>query len=57
MYIAETGWPTKSDNASLASDGASIASVDNLQTFLDTFVCQANKNATNYVSLRLFTLP
>jgi exo-beta-1,3-glucanase (GH17 family) len=48
MYIAETGWPTQSMNASEASDGPSIASVGNLQKFIDTFTCQANSNGTQY---------
>ncbi|KAF9268205.1 glycoside hydrolase family 17 protein [Marasmius fiardii PR-910] len=48
MYIAETGWPTKSSDAANANNGASAASVDNLQIFLDTFVCQANNNGTGY---------
>ena len=43
MFIAETGWPTESDNASLAENGAnSPADLAGLQTFLDTFVCSAN---------------
>ncbi|KAF8754761.1 glycosyl hydrolase 17 family [Rhizoctonia solani] len=41
MYIAETGWPTK-------TNGASAASVPNLQIFLDTFVCASNTNQTKY---------
>ncbi|KNZ63274.1 hypothetical protein VP01_1165g4 [Puccinia sorghi] len=49
MYIAETGWPTASDNASMTTNGPSEASVKNSQTFMDTFVCQANKNQTNYL--------
>jgi exo-beta-1,3-glucanase (GH17 family) len=48
MYIAETGWPTKSSNTASASDGPSLASEANLQIFLDTFVCQANSNGTGY---------
>ncbi|KAA1095164.1 hypothetical protein PGT21_036257 [Puccinia graminis f. sp. tritici] len=48
MYIAETGWPTASDNASITTNGPSKASVQGLQTFMDSFVCQANKNNTNY---------
>lgn len=48
MYIAETGWPTKSDNASMTTNGPSEASEANLQKFMDTFVCQANANGTNY---------
>jgi len=48
MYIAETGWPSSSLDAASASDGPSTASIANLQTFLDTFVCQSNKNGTGY---------
>ncbi|KAL9714402.1 hypothetical protein Ac2012v2_002715 [Leucoagaricus gongylophorus] len=48
MSIAETGWPTKSSDAESASDGPSVASVANLQTFIDTFVCQANSAGTQY---------
>ncbi len=44
--IAETGWPTQSMDAASGNDGAASpggdASVANLQTFLDTFVCAAN---------------
>lgn len=53
MYIAETGWPTASDNASMTTNGPSEASVKGLQTFMDTFVCQANKNQTNYFFFEL----
>ena len=48
MFIAETGWPTKSSDAGNESNGPSTASVSGLQTFLDTFVCQANQNGTGY---------
>jgi exo-beta-1,3-glucanase (GH17 family) len=48
MYIAETGWPTMSSDLGNANNGASTASEKNLQTFLDTFVCQANTNGTGY---------
>ncbi|KAF9525627.1 glycoside hydrolase superfamily [Crepidotus variabilis] len=48
MYIAETGWPTKSSDAGNANNGPSLASEANLQTFLDNFVCQANANGTGY---------
>ncbi|KAJ7285224.1 glycoside hydrolase [Mycena rebaudengoi] len=47
MFIAETG-------TSLASNGASAASVENLQIFLDTFVCQANANGTKYFFFEYF---
>ncbi|KAF9048621.1 glycoside hydrolase family 17 protein [Panaeolus papilionaceus] len=48
MYIAETGWPTKSSDAGNANNGASPASIPNLQLFLNDFVCQANTNGTRY---------
>jgi exo-beta-1,3-glucanase (GH17 family) len=48
MYIAETGWPTKSSDAANANNGPSLASEANLQIFLNTFVCQANTNNTGY---------
>lgn len=57
MYIAETGWPTNSLDAAHQSDGASTASVANLQTFLDTYVCQANKNNTGYFYFELLDEP
>ncbi|CAE6448694.1 hypothetical protein RSOLAG1IB_09170 [Rhizoctonia solani AG-1 IB] len=48
MYIAETGWPTKSSSVASETNGASAASVPNLQVFLDTFVCASNTNQTKY---------
>ncbi|KAJ6490326.1 glycoside hydrolase [Mycena vitilis] len=54
MYIAETGWPTKSSSTAAASDGPSDASVANLQIYLDTFVCQANTNGTGYFFFEYF---
>lgn len=54
MFIAETGWPTKSSDAGNANNGASDASVPNLQTFMDTFVCQANQNGTGYFFFEYF---
>ncbi|KIK69740.1 glycoside hydrolase family 17 protein [Collybiopsis luxurians FD-317 M1] len=48
MSIAETGWPTKSSDVGNESNGPSTASEENLQKFLDTFVCQANANGTAY---------
>ncbi|KAJ6532031.1 glycoside hydrolase family 17 protein [Mycena capillaripes] len=54
MYIAETGWPTGSSDAASATNGASAASEANLQIFLDTFVCQANKNGTKYFFFEYF---
>ncbi|KAI0091088.1 glycoside hydrolase superfamily [Irpex rosettiformis] len=54
MFIAETGWPTKSSDAGNANNGPSLASVDNLQKFMDTFVCQANQNGTGYFYFEYF---
>ncbi|KAF9061676.1 glycoside hydrolase superfamily [Rhodocollybia butyracea] len=54
MSIAETGWPTKSSDAGNASNGPSTASTANLQKFLDTFVCQANANGTEYFFFEYF---
>lgn len=48
MYIAETGWPACNATGASQTDGASNASVANLQYFLDTFVCQSNTNKTGY---------
>jgi len=48
MSIAETGWPTKSSSVAAETNGASDASIANLQIFLDTFLCQANANGTQY---------
>jgi len=57
MYIAETGWPTESSDAGNANNGVSTASEANLQTFLDTFVCQANTNGTGYFFFEYFDEP
>ncbi|OBZ72004.1 putative glucan endo-1,3-beta-glucosidase btgC [Grifola frondosa] len=54
MYIAETGWPSNSSDVSNMSNGPSTASEPNLQTFLDTFVCQANQNGTGYFFFEYF---
>ncbi|KAH8082585.1 glycoside hydrolase superfamily [Filobasidium floriforme] len=56
--IAETGWPTGSDWANTSSNGGGAeASAANLQTFLDTFVCQANANGTHYFFFEAFDEP
>ena len=36
------------------NNGASTASIPNLQEFLDTYVCQANKNGTGYFYFEAF---
>jgi exo-beta-1,3-glucanase (GH17 family) len=54
MYIAETGWPSASSDISNANNGASDASVANLQEFIDTFVCQANTAGVPYFFFEYF---
>ncbi|ORY31807.1 glycoside hydrolase superfamily [Naematelia encephala] len=60
-YIAETGWPTAANATAYDNNGVSgsdgDASVANLQTFLDTFICQANNNGTNYFFFEAFDEP
>ncbi|KAL8278359.1 hypothetical protein RQP46_009251 [Phenoliferia psychrophenolica] len=46
--IAETGWPTDSMTAANLTDEGATAGVPELQTFLDTFICEANTNGTAY---------
>jgi len=50
MYIAETGWPTGSSTTLNPSpdNGVDKASVQGLQTFMDTFVCEANQAGVGY---------
>ena len=36
------------------SDGPSLASIPNLQEFLNTYVCQANQNQTGYFYFEAF---
>ncbi|KAG2347833.1 glycoside hydrolase family 17 protein [Suillus weaverae] len=49
MFIAETGWPTgTSSYNSNPNDGPSLASVGNLQIFINDFACNATKNGTGY---------
>jgi len=57
MYIAETGWPTASNDTASANDGPSIASVPNLQIFIDDFVCQSNQAGINYFFFEVFDEP
>jgi exo-beta-1,3-glucanase (GH17 family) len=56
MYIAETGWPTASSDLANANNGVngSPADLAGLQTFLDTFVCQANTNNVKYFFFEFF---
>jgi len=57
MYIAETGWPTNSKDPGSGSDGPSIASVDNLQIFVNNFVCPSNSGGINYFFFEVFDEP
>ncbi|TEB30061.1 glucan 1,3 beta-glucosidase [Coprinellus micaceus] len=55
MYIAESGWPTKSSDAEHATNGGpGVASEAGLQDFLDTFVCQANTQGVKYFFFEMF---
>ncbi|KAJ9113238.1 hypothetical protein QFC22_006077 [Naganishia vaughanmartiniae] len=59
--IAETGWPTNSMTTTEGNNGVvgtqGDASIANLQIFLDTFVCQANANTTDYFFFEAFDEP
>lgn len=57
MYIAETGWPTRSMTPANATFQAAVAGIPQLQTFLDTFPCQANNNGTGYFFFETFDEP
>ncbi|GAA6020538.1 hypothetical protein JCM11491_000787 [Sporobolomyces phaffii] len=56
-YIAETGWPTASMTPENATYGGAVAGVSQLQTFLDTFPCQANQNGSYYFYFEPFDEP
>ena len=59
--IAETGWPSgggtdcgNTENICAAGDTGSVASVDNMNTFMEDWVCQALDNQTNYFWFEAF---
>jgi len=59
MYIAETGWPSNSKDAEhlkngLLGEGSGTAELAGLQSFLDTFVCEANKKGVPYFFFEMF---
>lgn len=56
-YIAETGWPTGSMTAENATYQGAVASVANLQVFLDDYVCAANTNGSQYFYFSPFAEP
>ncbi|KAI0203329.1 glycoside hydrolase superfamily [Astrocystis sublimbata] len=58
--ISEIGWPTKGGTdcgeAETCTDGA-VAGIDELNTLLDSWVCQALSNGTNYFWFEMFDEP
>ncbi|KAG0057350.1 hypothetical protein BGZ83_011593 [Gryganskiella cystojenkinii] len=52
--ISEVGWPSGPPSAKL---GSAVPSMANLQTFLDTWVCQANRNNVPYYYFEAFDEP
>ena len=52
--ISEVGWPSGPSSANM---GLAVPSVENLQTFLDTWVCQANKMNVPYYYFEAFDEP
>lgn len=60
-YIAETGWPSGANDTQAATyvneDGqvtGAHAGIPELQTFLDGYICDANKNGTGYFWFELY---
>lgn len=54
MYIAETGWPTGAKDVGSETNNFGVASIDGLQTFLDTFICRANEMGVGYFFFEMF---
>ncbi|KAG0049302.1 hypothetical protein BGZ89_004282 [Linnemannia elongata] len=52
--ISEVGWPSGPSSAAL---GPAVPSIENLQTFVDTWVCQANKKNVPYYYFEAFDEP
>ncbi|KAJ1575942.1 hypothetical protein NDA11_003703 [Ustilago hordei] len=46
LYVAEAGWPTGANETRLETYQGATAGVSELNTFLDTFLCQSNANVT-----------
>jgi len=58
--ISETGWPTgggKNCGGSSSCAEGSVAGIDELNTFMEDWVCQALKNGTNYFWFSAFDEP
>jgi len=54
MSIAEVGWPTASKDAEHENNGGSPASEQDLQIFMDNFVCQSNQKGIKYFFFEFF---
>ncbi|KAF9343623.1 hypothetical protein BGX26_005440 [Mortierella sp. AD094] len=54
IWITEVGWPTF---PATANTNASIPSIENLQTFIDTWVCDANAKGIPYYFFEFFDAP
>ena len=54
IYMAEVGWPT---NSSVPVASSSPASVENLQYFLNNFVCTANAQGIKYFYFEYMNIP
>ena len=53
LVLAETGWPAITNGGAMQSNGANAeASVENLNKFLDNFVCAANKQGLSISALQ-----
>ncbi|KAI7831689.1 glycoside hydrolase superfamily [Gamsiella multidivaricata] len=54
LWITEVGWPTFPTGS---NTNASIPSIPNLQTFVDTWLCDANAKGTPYYFFEFFDAP
>ncbi|KAG0272429.1 hypothetical protein BGZ95_011819 [Linnemannia exigua] len=54
IWITEVGWPTFPASAAVKG---SVPSIPNLQIFLDTWLCEANKNGMPYYYFEFFDAP
>ncbi|EXJ91053.1 hypothetical protein A1O1_04160 [Capronia coronata CBS 617.96] len=64
QIISETGWPSSGGTDCGGTDGScapgqsgSVASVDNMNTFMESWVCQALENGTDYFWFEAFDEP
>ncbi|KAG8804903.1 hypothetical protein FRC17_005836 [Serendipita sp. 399] len=57
LYQGEIGWPSGSDTTGEVNGSGSAASVANLQTMLDNWVCHANTAGTRYFWFAPFDEP